>query len=71
MFENCRTIEDIKEVRTMEKECCNINVTETEEGYRIDLKGENLKEKFETMVKSCCGEEMKKKGVQFCCGTGK
>ena len=55
----------------MEKECCTINVSETEEGYRIDLKGENLKEKFAAMVKNCCGDEMKRKGVQFCCGTGK
>ena len=24
----------------MEKECCNVKVTETEDGLRIDLKGE-------------------------------
>ena len=55
----------------MEKECCNVKVTETEDGFQIDVKGENLKEKFETVFKSCCGEEMKKKVSQFCCGSGK
>ena len=55
----------------MEKECCNVKVTETEDGFRIDVKGEGLKEKFETVFKNCCGDEMKKKGFQFCCGSGK
>ena len=55
----------------MEKECCNVKVTETEDGYRIDVKGEDLKEKFETVFKNCCGDEMKKKVFQFCCGSGK
>lgn len=55
----------------MEKECCNVKVTETEDGLRIDLKGEGLKEKCETFFKGCCGEEMKKKGFQFCCGPDK
>lgn len=55
----------------MEKECCNIKVSETEDGYNIDVKGENLKDRFETFFKGCCGEEMKKKMSQFCCGSGK
>ena len=46
----------------MEKECCNFKVTETEDGLRIDVKGEGLKEKCEDFIKNCCGEEMKKKG---------
>ena len=28
----------------MEKECCDVKVTETNDGYRIDLKGEKIKE---------------------------
>ncbi len=55
----------------MEKECCNVKVTETEEGFRIEVKGEGLKEKFETVFKGCCSEEMRKKVSQFCCGSGK
>ena len=55
----------------MEKECCNVSVTETEGGLRIDIKGENLKEKFCAAIKGCCGEELTTKGMQFCCGSGK
>ncbi len=55
----------------MDKECCNVKVTETDEGLRIDVKGKGLKEKFETLCGNCCSEEMKKKGFQFCCGPGK
>jgi hypothetical protein len=55
----------------MEKECCSVKVTETGEGLRIDVKGEDLKERFEAAFKNCCGEEMKKKGFQFCCGSDK
>lgn len=54
----------------MEKECCNVKVTETEDGFRIDVKGEGLKEKFETVLKNCCGEEMRKR-FQSCCGADK
>ncbi len=55
----------------MEKECCNVRVSETEDGLRIDVKGEGLKEKCQAVLKNCCGEELGKKGFQFCCGSGK
>ena len=55
----------------MEKECCSVKVTETDDGLRIDIKGEGLKEKCETVFKNCCSEDMKKSGFQFCCGPGK
>lgn len=71
LFECSRTIKDWREVIAMEKECCNVKVTETEDGFQINVKGENLKEKFETVFKSCCGEELKKKGKEFCCGSDK
>jgi hypothetical protein len=32
----------------MEKECCQIKFTETDEGFRIDVTGKNLKDAF------CC-----------------
>ncbi len=54
----------------MEKECCNFKVTETEDGFRIDVKGEGLKEKCEAFFKNCCGEDMKQR-FQTCCGSGK
>ena len=55
----------------MEKECCQIKVTETDEGYHIDVTGKNVKEGFcclpfmqncPTMKANCCppGEEGKK-----------
>lgn len=55
----------------MEKECCNMKVTETDDGLRVDIKGEGLKEKCETLLKNCCSEEMKEKLHQCCCGSGK
>lgn len=55
----------------MEKECCNVKLTETEDGLRIEIKGEGVKEKVATAFKNCCGEEIGKKGLQFCCGSGK
>ena len=55
----------------MEKECCNVKVTETEDGLRIEIKGEGVKEKIATVFKNCCGEDASKKGFQFCCGSGK
>ena len=55
----------------MEKECCNVKVTETKDGLRIEIKGEGLKEKAATMLKNCCDEDAGKKGFQFCCGSDK
>ena len=55
----------------MEKECCNVKVTETDDGLRIEIKGEGVKEKAATMLRNCCGEETGKKGFQCCCGSGK
>ncbi len=55
----------------MEKECCNVNVTETEDGLRIEIRGEALKEKAATLLKNCCGEDVGRKGLSFCCGSGK
>jgi hypothetical protein len=49
----------------MEKECCDIKVTETDEGFRIDVKGKALKE----MGSCCCIPVMcvPKKGEADCC----
>ena len=49
----------------MNKECCNIKVAELENGYRIEITGEGIKEKCD----SCCTEENIKKCFQSCCGS--
>lgn len=54
----------------MEKECCQVKFTETDEGYRIDVTGKSLKEAFccmpffpgfKTMKAECCPPEEKEK----------
>jgi len=55
----------------MEKECCNVNVIETQDGLRIDIKGEGLKEKCGAFISTCCSDDQKKQGFQFCCGSEK
>ncbi len=48
----------------MKKECCNIKVTEKEDGYQIEVTGEDIKEKCKTILESCCcGKEQKKTGA--------
>ncbi|MBI5253440.1 MAG: hypothetical protein HY930_03470 [Euryarchaeota archaeon] len=42
----------------MEKICCDVKVVETDEGVRIEAKGEGIKKCFEAWKKgelSCCG----------------
>lgn len=38
----------------MEKECCNIKVTETEKGFRIEVAGEEIKDKCKSIMENCC-----------------
>jgi len=43
----------------MEKDCCIINVKEIDNGYRIEITGDNLKDCCQTMIKHaahCCDE---------------
>jgi hypothetical protein len=42
----------------MEKECGNIKITETEDGYNIEIKGKSLK----ASLSGCCGPM-----VMACC----
>lgn len=57
----------------MEKECCQIKITETDDGFRVDVSGKKLKDMASCccipiigtgkMVKSeCCPPEEEKKG---------
>ncbi len=38
----------------MEKECCNINVTETKNGYCFEIKGKEIKNKCKSIIEKCC-----------------
>ncbi len=53
----------------MGNECCDFKVTETENGYRIDITGKDVKEKCQSVLDNCCTEENIKKCFQSCCGT--
>lgn len=53
----------------MNKDCCNINVKETEDGYRIDISGEGVKEKCKTVFENCCTEEKLKSCFESCCAS--
>lgn len=55
----------------MEKDCCNIKVVETEDGFNVEVKGDCVKEKVKSVLSNCCGEGDGKKGFHFCCGSGK
>ncbi|MBI5416480.1 hypothetical protein HZA55_00805 [Candidatus Poribacteria bacterium] len=37
----------------MEKECCNLKVTEIDNGYRIEVTGDEVKEKCKTILEKC------------------
>ncbi len=53
----------------MKKECCNIKVTEIDNGYQVEVTGDELKENCKAILENCgknnnsCGEILKK----FCC----
>jgi hypothetical protein len=51
------------------KDCCNIKVTETEKGYRIEVTGEKIKEKCGAFIENCCSDENIKKCFEACCGS--
>jgi hypothetical protein len=40
----------------MEKDCCNMKVTEIENGYCIEITGKNVKEKYAKLMKNCCSD---------------
>jgi hypothetical protein len=53
----------------MDKDCCSINVTELENGYRFEITGDDLKEKCKTVMENCCTKENIKNCFSSCCGT--
>lgn len=52
----------------MKKGCCDIKVTESENGYHIEVTGEDIKEKCKSVFENCCSEEAIKKCFENCCG---
>jgi len=43
----------------MEKQCCNFSVTELEDGYRLEVTGQEVKGRCKTIFEKCCtGENM-------------
>ncbi|MDD4179659.1 MAG: hypothetical protein PHH14_06420 [Candidatus Margulisbacteria bacterium] len=40
-----------------EKDCCDIKVTKTEDGVRIDIKGEGIEKCIERCTEKCCPEK--------------
>ncbi|MDD5772651.1 MAG: hypothetical protein PHX78_04200 [bacterium] len=38
----------------MKKECCNVKVNEIDNGYQIEITGEEVKEKCKTAIENCC-----------------
>ncbi len=42
-----------------EKSSCNINITETEEGFRIDVTGATCEELLKRMKECCCKDSEK------------
>ena len=38
----------------MEKQCCSVNVTELENGYRVEITGDDVKAKCKTIMENCC-----------------
>ncbi len=55
----------------MEKKCCEIKVSEMEDGFRIEITGAEVKEKCKSAMENCCSGESMKKCFQSFCGTGK
>ena len=51
----------------MGKDCCNMKVTETEDGINIEIKGKDIKEKCKVMMDKCCDDESIQKIVKTCC----
>jgi len=52
----------------MDKECCNMNVTEIEEGIRIEITGKDIKDKCKVLrQKCCCDQDIAQKIIKTCC----
>ncbi len=53
----------------MEKKCCNASITELENGYRVEITGDDVKGNCKSMFEKCCMDEKMKGMFESCCGT--
>ena len=42
-----------------DKKCCNVEVTETEKGFRVEILGDKVKECLASLLK-CCAAQVKR-----------
>jgi hypothetical protein len=55
----------------MKKDVCNIKISETEEGFCVNIEGENVKSKCKEVMENCCSKDMMKNWFQSCCSSEK
>ena len=53
----------------MKKDCCKIDVSEVENGYCVEITGEDVKEKCKSVFENCYSEEKIKSFIQSCCSS--
>ncbi len=52
----------------MEKDCCDVKVTEIENGYRFEITGEEIKDKCKSIMGKCCTDSKSwKEFFKNCC----
>jgi len=66
MFESYRTIKHERRWKKMEKKC-NVGITHLENGYRLEITGDEVKNKFKAFFESCFTPERIKECFHGCC----
>jgi hypothetical protein len=53
----------------MEKECCQVKVTELDDGYRFEITGKDIKGKYNCweIFQKCCEKQQKDGDSSACC----
>jgi len=55
----------------VKKECCSVKVRETDNGYCVEIEGDNVKSKCKDLMENCCSSGMMKNWFQPCCPSDK
>ncbi len=55
----------------MKKECCNVKVSETDNGYCVEVEGEEVKSKVKEVMGNCCSKDQMKNWFPSCCSSGR
>ncbi len=54
--------------KNMKKECCDIKITETKNGYRLEITGDGVKDKYKSFFMNCCeSSDSRKELIEKCC----